>query len=218
MKRNLNLVILLIVSLFAGVFVANAAGSSLQFGTYSCNTLPEQQNGKMVTQCTITATATKTETLTATDHFEVRYAKRRNGYSGFEFAVESTNAGKISNKSAVSGNNDEVNSLGGTFDFTYSNLSVEAGKEYVLFEITIYGDPSLTGENEYVEISGRKVKACGGFVNRVASGENKVDDGGNTVKPNNTGFSIPVALIGVGSVAGLTIYSTTKRKPKMHRI
>ena len=58
---------------------------------------------------------------------------------------------------------------------------------------------------------------CGGSIGPVYT-SNSTDNKGGSVPAYDTGFSIPVAIIGVGSLAGLAIVASTSKKTKMHRI
>lgn len=211
MKKYISLLIVFTITIFIGMGMASAV--TLQLDKYDCTDAEEVANSdKAVTTCTVYGKATSSGTLSGTQTFELTYYKKT-ALSSFEFASETTDAGQITN---IKRNTDLSTGKGGTWDFTFKEQNVTEGQQVVLFIVNIFADKNTVGTK--TTYNGKEVPACGGIIAYAASGDNTSNDKGGTIAPKDTGFSIPVAIIGFGAIAGLSIYASTSRKTKMHRI
>ncbi len=207
MKKYLSLVLALVLALIIGVRYTNAALAipgklaTNSDGSFDCKTLEEKNaDGAKVTVCNFKFQAGESTTIGEgiTQTFNVTY-DQPNSMSGFKV----TQDGELGITSDVKSTTEN-----GSFAYTYtSGKTIEKGKTYTLFTIEFYSDPSID--------------KCGG---KITGGP--VDGGSNTGDDNKTssdevpdlGFSIPVAIIGIGAVTGLAVYSVSSRKTKLHRI
>ena len=202
MKKNICLVMLLAIALFIGIRTSNAEGLAIPASlpvypeTYECDEGVVTGDVKKTT-CTIKVTANQTTTVSGSNVFEVKFNKP---HSESKWEIVTDGDLGMSDKSSI-----KTTSTGGTFTFTYSG-TIEAGKKYSLVTIAFYSNKSYTGED------------CGGTISPISGGDTTSGDKTSTVTEEDLGVSVPVAIIGIGAVAGLAIYSVSSRKTKFHRI
>ena len=91
-------------------------------------------------------------------------------------------------------------------NYHFQDTSVEKGQTYSIVSIR------FTAKDENGLDCGGTVTMAGGISSEITSREI------TSQEVPNTGVSIPVAIIGIGSLVGLTVYAVTTRKLKMHRI
>ena len=195
MKKNISLLLVLVLSLFIGIGIASATKlpGTIQ-EKYDCKD-EGTVGGKHKTTCTIKFTANQTTTISGSEQWEIKYITV-NSMSDWEF-VSDGELGVTSNR--------EKTTDGGTFTFNFQG-NVEKGTTYELFTFSFFADPSLNGDQ------------CGGYVYPVDNGQTTGGDKTSTIGEKDTGVSVPVAIIGIGAVTGLAIYSVSSKKTKMHRI
>ena len=200
MKKNLSLVMVMVICLFAGLIVSKAATPKIKLvEKFDCTT-PMSKDGKKYTTCTINVTAEEGGTFAegATQTLLITYDEPTDS-SDFEI---------VDTIGTLGGSADTIQKKGkegGSFVYHFSSkVTLETGKQYTIAKI------KFTAEDK-ADLD------CGGTVEFGGSSSGNKTEKTVTDVPK-TGVSIPVAIIGIGAVAGLAIYSVSTRKTKMHRI
>ena len=198
MKKSIMLLMFMAICLFAGLAITNAASGKINV-VQECEDAVPASDGKTKTQkCKFVVTfdigfSGKNQATT----WEFKY-KNPTDYSDFKITNAFGDIGSVDESKMT-----KTKKSGGTFVYNYSDVTIEKGKKYTLFEFEYTEDASLA--------------ECGATFATKGTSTTGDDDRGADDNPN-TGVSIPVAVIGVGSLAGLAIYSVSSRKTKLRRI
>ena len=212
MKKYLSLLIVLTISIFVGAGIARAAAARdvLSFptdkGAYVSHTNSDDANKTRVTDVTVFGIPQETAEITGTDHWVVKLKKNKANTS--DITVQEII--EVNHANSIEITNFKLTDTGAEFDVTYKNAAVTKDEKFEMFTLKITQGPSSV-------FSATDYSDCGGSIGPVYT-SNSTDNKGGSVPAYDTGFSIPVAIIGVGSLAGLAIVASTSKKTKMHRI
>ena len=197
MKKKLSILFVLAIALFIGFKGVNALSipGKISLETDESKSSTDTATRTKKTVVNIVFTPSQSLDLSGrTDTYVVKYNKphEKSNFDYYDDGIASRTG------------NIEKTETGGSFTVSYSG-NVTKGQKVTLFTLVFESDSSYNGSD------------CGGTVTTTSGGSN-TDEGNRTVGPSNTGVSVPVAIIGIGAVTGLAIYSVSSRKTKMHRI
>ena len=198
MKKSMSLLLVFVLTLFAGIAISKAILVPVQLGTYDC-TEPDPINDGLQkkTICKVGGKATKTAKISGTEVWTVEY---NDSSLNNTFRVIDD-----SGKAILVDNSTKTTKTGGSFTIQYSG-NVTKGEDVVLFSVEFVANNDSD-------------KDCGGKISPTGKkGESTTDDTDDTIDDEATGVSVPMMIIAVGTVTGLAIYSVASRKTKMHRI